>query len=425
MSLINRLFRQITGQSRLDRARRRRPFSPFGPQAAQVETLECRTLLTAYAAATTAQLVADINAANKAGGDNTITLTSQATSPYDLAGVSNSVGGTLLPVIKKGDNLTIVTGNGSASPGFGDTIDAAQFGRIFDIASGASLTLENVTLQNGMARSAGAAVDGGAIYNQGTLVLSSVLVQENTALGHAGTVQHNKVGGAGQDAAGGGVWSDGSLTVENGTVFQDNTALGGGCAITSAGTGLGGKAFGGAIDIAGGTADITGTTFGAVSLAFGNTAQGGAGNNTASNLGGAAYGGAVYVAAGTVVMDVDTVGSAQLALLGYQTQNVAQGGADLPGNVGTGNAYGGGLYVAGGTVTLLNDIVEGNVAGTPFGGTSVTYLDGYGGGIFIASGATVSIDSCTGYNTNYNSDSSGIYFGNTANIDGTYILLSC
>jgi hypothetical protein len=397
--------------------RRRRP--DYGPP---VEALECRTLLTAYAAATAAQLVADINAANKSGGDNTITLTAPTTSPYVLSAVNNSTDGpTALPVIKKGDNLTVVTGNGSTNPGFGDTIDAAGHGRLFDVAQGASLTLQNVTLQNGHVLGSGVSAEGGAVYNQGTLVLSEVMVQGNIAAGAHGTSSQNKPGGAGQDAAGGGIWSNGSLTLENATVLQDNTALGGDGGSTTLGTGPGGKAFGGGIDIAGGTANISGTTLGAYSTQVGNIAQGGVGDNTLDNLGGSAYGGAVYVAAGTVVMNGDTVGSAQFTS-GYQTQNVAQSGAEANGYVNASRiADGGGLYVAAGSVTLTNDIIEGNVAGTYEYGQ---YIDGYGGGIYIASGATVYIDSFTLANTTYNSDSSGIYFGNTANIDGRYILLA-
>ena len=152
--------------------RRRRP--DYGPP---IEALECRTLLTAYAAATAAQLVADISAANKSGGTNTITLTAPTTSPYVLSAVNNSTDGpTALPVIKKGDNLTIV--------GNGNTIDAAGHGRLFDVAGGASLTLQNVTLQNGEALYAKAtdnSAEGGAIFNQGTLDLSGVTVQNNTA----------------------------------------------------------------------------------------------------------------------------------------------------------------------------------------------------------------------------------------------------
>ncbi|HMF20134.1 MAG TPA: hypothetical protein VKE98_23200, partial [Gemmataceae bacterium] len=149
----------------------------------QLETLENRMLPSTYYAATASDLIADINAANKAGGSNTVVLTAPTTSPYVLTAVDNSKdGSTGLPMIKKG--VTIV--------GNGDTIERSAAAGIpafhlFDVANGGSLTLQNLTLQNGNYN------QGGAIHNQGTLALSQVLVQNNTADGLPG--------------AGGGIWS--------------------------------------------------------------------------------------------------------------------------------------------------------------------------------------------------------------------------
>src|SRR6516165_11680017 len=79
-----------------------------------LEPLEDRMLPSSYTAATVSDLIADINAANKAGGTNTITLTAPTTSPYVLTAEDNSTDGpTGLPVISGGgksvaaDNLTI------------------------------------------------------------------------------------------------------------------------------------------------------------------------------------------------------------------------------------------------------------------------------------------------------------------------------
>ena len=87
-----------------------------------LEQLEDRTLLSSYSAATVSDLIADINAANAAGGTNTITLTAPTTSPYVLTTVNNTTNGaTALPVISGGgkkvaaDSLTII--------GNGDTIE--------------------------------------------------------------------------------------------------------------------------------------------------------------------------------------------------------------------------------------------------------------------------------------------------------------
>jgi hypothetical protein len=110
-----------------------------------LKQLEDRTLLTGYNAANVTDLINDINAANTAGGSNTITLTAQTTSPYVLTAVDNSTDGwTGLPVIAANDNLTIV--------GNGDTIKRSGAAgtnpfRLLDVAKGATLTLENLTLE--------------------------------------------------------------------------------------------------------------------------------------------------------------------------------------------------------------------------------------------------------------------------------------
>src|SRR5262249_11607796 len=148
--------------------------------------LEDRTALSNYTAANAQELIAAINQANAAGGENTITLTAPAATTYDLAVVNNTTDGpTGLPVISGGgrkpaDNLTIV--------GNGDVIERSAVAgtpdfRLFDVAGNASLTLVNVTLRNGLAFGSAVAAEGGAIYNFGTLVLNGVAVQNNSAQG--------------------------------------------------------------------------------------------------------------------------------------------------------------------------------------------------------------------------------------------------
>jgi hypothetical protein len=348
-----------------------------------------------------------------------------------------------LPVISGGstkiaaDNLTII--------GNGDTIERSTAAatvafRLFDVASGGSLTLENLTLQNGFAFGSGASADGGAVYNQGTLTLIGATVKNNTAQGYDGaagfhtkkqnrdgqpgadaagggiwssgsvllqgnsTVQNNQaIGGkggfqgggsnpgAGGNGLGGGIWSSGSLTMEKQSVMQGNSALGGAGGYSTAINGPGGKAFGGAIYIAGGTAHITDSQIGIyyplAGYGIGNFAQGGSGGNTQSSEGGAAFGGGVYVAGGTVTMNADSLQA-----------NSAQGDLYFL------DAAGGGLYVGGGSVTLTNDPVQYNVAGAALNvGTGIVY-EGQGGGMYIApaSGATVYLDSFTLANTYLN-----------------------
>src|SRR5262249_33114531 len=134
-------------------------------------------------AASVSDLIADINAANLEGGSNTIYLTSGRT--FTLTAVDNTTDdATGLPVIAGGDNLTIV--------GAGDIIERCTCAgtpafRLFDVTGGASLTLENLTLQGGLAFNGGFS-RGGAVFNFGTLTLDGVTVQNNTAQGGNGVV---------------------------------------------------------------------------------------------------------------------------------------------------------------------------------------------------------------------------------------------
>ncbi len=115
-----------------------------------------------------------------------LALTAPSTSPYVLSVANSAVNGANgLPVIgtSKAVSLTII--------GNGDTIErnaaagTAAF-RLLEIAGGSSLLLEYVTLQNGVAQGSGAAADGGAIDNQGSLTLIGGIVQNNAAEGTNG-----------------------------------------------------------------------------------------------------------------------------------------------------------------------------------------------------------------------------------------------
>jgi hypothetical protein len=376
-----------------------------------------------FNAATVSDLIADINAANAVGGANTITLTAPTTSPYVLTATDNTTDGpTGLSVISGGgkkvaaDNLTIV--------GNSDIIErSTAFGtpdfRLFDVASGGSLTLQNLTLVNGLA--IGSPAEGGAVYNQGTLALSGVIVQQNGAFGDGGPNgfrEGHPNGDPGADAFGGGIWSAGALTCESGTLIKNNTAQGGpgGNADPDSFTGsggIGGNAAGGGIWSRGALTCEIGT------LIENNTATGGNGGNaplTDSNAphggnGGNASGGGMYIDGGMANLTGVTLSGNQ-ALGGHGgigTANFGNGGNG-------GSANGGGLDAGNGTVALCSDTVENNtvLGGNPGPGGGGS--GGEGGGIYIDSGATVYLDSFTVANTLNNSPD---------NIDGTYILQNC
>jgi hypothetical protein len=336
-----------------------------------VEQLEDRMLPSTFYAATVGDLIADIRAANASGGLNSIVLTAPPTSPYVLTAVDNSTDGpTGLPVTAANDNLTIV--------GNGDTIQRSTaagtpYFRLLDVASGGSLTLQNLTVQNGVADGTATrpAAFGGGIYNQGSLILSAVTVQNNYAQGVDGIYTYTAFPelpgfrGYGGWAFGGGIASYGALTIQNGSLIQGNSATGGdGFGFWDSNAGSGGSALGGGVYVGGGAADLTGITL------SGNTAQGGKGASSvdamfASGDGGNAYGGGLCVTGGTVVnLSGSTVSSNQA--LGGLPDTPSFGGA----------AYGGGIYLERATVSLRNDTVQNNAARTIFAGS-------FGGGLYI------------------------------------------
>jgi hypothetical protein len=447
-----------------------------------LETLEERTLLSNYTASSVSSLIADINAANQAGGSNTIYLASTPTTTpvvFDLTAVNNTTNGANgLPVIsgasvgKKvavaADDLTIIGTDPGGDIVQRDSASATPRFRLFDVAQGASLTLENVTLQGGWAFGSGAAADGGGIYNQGTLTLSGAIVEGNFALGSrgaAGSASNGRKsplpGQPGADAAGGGIWSSGTVTLQdltqNGTttptLLQGNYVSGGWGGVPGSYYGVGGaggNGFGGGLYEAGGTVNVSNATI------SGNTAAGGSGGGSLAGVssggaGGNGSGGGLYVAGGTLTLsNVTTVASNQalggagassgtgindnggqgsgggISVAAGTVQldhvellsNTAQGGAvgsqfGGAGEKSGGAGVGGGLYVANGTVTLTNDQVSGNAAkgganalgNFPIVGNVPDSGPASAAGIYINSQATVYLDSFTVTNTTQNDDS--------------------
>src|SRR5579864_1975236 len=134
-------------------------------------------------------LITAIQDAVNAGGTQTIDLTSACT--YTLTTVNNVSGldANGLPLITNSVNLTI-NGNGATitrSAATSIDVPTGPAFRFFEIARGAALTLNNLSLTNGLTpRGADGIADpgqsggnGGAIENFGTLNLNSCTIQGN------------------------------------------------------------------------------------------------------------------------------------------------------------------------------------------------------------------------------------------------------
>ncbi|CAN5185272.1 hypothetical protein BH11PSE11_BH11PSE11_19530 [soil metagenome] len=119
--------------------------------------------------------------------------------------------------------------------------------RIFKIINGASLSLNNLTIQNGCARDAGGSIGaGGAIMNNGALSLVNTTLTNNEAVRSGGaihndgtltvtqsTISNNAVTTV--EAGGGGIVNRGTLNVIQSTI-SGNTTLGAGGAVDNGNT---------------------------------------------------------------------------------------------------------------------------------------------------------------------------------------------
>lgn len=362
------------------------------------DTLDNPTNVTVSTLGTSVSLRDAINAANNTGGTNTIVLASGAT--YDFATVDNNwYGPNALPPIA---STIIIQGNGSTLDRTLTGTDTADALRFFYVSGGleldsGSLELDNLTLENGLAKGGdsfqggGGLGAGGAIFNQGALTLDAVTLNGNTALGGSfSTLVGNGGGGMGEDSPG-----------------NDGGGFGG--AFTS---GNGGAAASGGSTYGGGGGGFT--TDASAADAGGLSGLGGAGNgNTAGGDGGSgAEGGS-----GAVGGDFGFGGGS----------NDFGGGGGVGGGGGAGLGGGGGGFGGGGG---LGSSEEGGNGGFGAGGggnggsTGSNGVGGFGGGaarigggggagmggaIFSMLGSVTIVNSTLAFNTAQGGDSQ--FFG--------------
>jgi hypothetical protein len=193
------------------RSARRRAFLP-GPEA-----LEGRVVLSSFTVtnnldSSPGSLRQAVLDANSATGSDTI-LFADSVHKITLTGSELAITDDL-EIAGPGDKKLTISGNHAS--------------RIFDIQSGADVTIEGLTITAGLADGSAPVYPscGGGILNLGTLTLDHVVVDGNKAVGDpnvvlAGSAIFNSLGGA----LGGGIENFGTLHVTNSTI-ADNQALG-------------------------------------------------------------------------------------------------------------------------------------------------------------------------------------------------------
>lgn len=348
------------------------------------------------------------------------------------------------------------------------TLSGGDATRLFTVAPGIKLVLQNLTLADGLAlgTNGGAGIDGGpgqggAIYSYaGTVSALNCSFLRNRAVGGAGgtggtTGPYNGSGGLGTGGAVFGIY--GYLNFTN-CSFIWNSSLGGTGAVAQSVRSVlsgGGDAQGGAITTIGGTLALANCSM------SGNQAQGGPGRKYSligAYQGGAGYGGALYSSTGEVwlvhskVVTNATVAATLAPSFGgavYQTggnvrlaeswlqSNTSLGGAGLPGYGGgigapSGPSMGGSIYTATGFTWVTNSTISGNLAlGGP--GYYLNYPGSSSGGAFFNSGSLIIANSTICKNTSrgglagfYNAPDASAFGGaiyNNGSLSLTYVTL--
>ncbi len=357
------------------------------------------------------------NCAPAAFGANTIVLGSGTFSlfgPGQLA-VASTV--TSLTITGAGEGSTLIDASGLAN-------------RVLQVAAGARVTVNGLTISaghapngnTGLAGSAdapggagGAGANGGAILNQGALTLNDVVVTNSSAgsggFGGSGGGSPKDaalaIGGTGgPGGAGGAIYNTGTLTLVGATISDNRAGNGGqgglggqGQAGNGGAGGTGGTGGdGGGISNNGGTLTVVGSTISA--NAAGTGGVGGNGNQGSATSGAGGTGGPGFPGGG-----VSSVGGTVSVTNSTFASNVAgAGGSGGGGGVGgttNGNGGNGGSAGDGGgarinspaSALLLNVTIAANGAGAPgAGGPGATAgspgAGGSAGGVLAAGSAT-------------------------------------
>ncbi len=121
------------------------------------------------------------------------------------------------------------------------TLDGENLRQIFYVQSGASLTVKNLTLKNADA------VNGGAIYNLGTVIIQNSIFQSNTTTGSGGAIHNLSTLSVERSA-----FLNNSATVSGGAIFNHNGVV----TVTDTTFSVNKAAEGGAIAHNGGTSTL-------------------------------------------------------------------------------------------------------------------------------------------------------------------------
>ena len=237
------------------------------------------------------------------------------------------------------------------------TISGNNSVRLFNVTTGTTFTVMNLTLANGrhqgaagMSVSNGQPAFGGAIYNAGgTVNIVNCMLTNHSALGGGALPSYGQGGRRAGTGSGGAIYNQGGRLGITNSTFAGNLAQGG--YLFDNGP-YGADSFGGAIWSSDGLVSLVNVLFAANRVIGGGTNFGFMYGGVSGN----AFGGAVFARGGSVVA----------SNVSFHANNAQVPRMDAS---GAGAARGGALYISNGVVHLLRGIFATNAAsGGPVGG---------------------------------------------------------
>ncbi len=280
------------------------------------------------------------------------------------------------------------------------TISGGNAVRLFDVSPGVTFALRNLSLSRGFARGTNGAPNqnggpgqGGAIYNEGTVLATECRFLENMALGGSGGIglggppppNPATTAGSGGAGQGGAIFNQIGQVHATNCVFAGNRALGGvgnSNTVYSQIVGMGAAGRGGAVGTLGGTVLLKSCSF------SNNVATASTNGMPRGQPGGWAFGGAIYVDGGIVrATDISFLSNVS------QGSEGASGGNFFPPGAG-GSGFGGTAYTTNGQFLATNCTVAFSTAlGGKAGVGQGTFPLGFGGnaagGAFYCAGGVV------------------------------------
>jgi len=263
--------------------------------------------------------------------------------------------------------------------------------RLFEVTVAGSLTLQNLTLSNGLAiggfggfGGGGAGGLGGAIYNRGTLSINGTTLTGNSAVGGAGGSSQLGIGGGGGGLGFGAVSPGTTGGGPNGGIAGGAAAgFGGGGAGGNFGAGnsgqdggfgggggasVGGFGGGGGVGVGGGGG--SGGGGGGGSGGFPAFGAGSGGGNGGPGGGGAGLGGAIFNQGGVIAIVNSTITG------NTSRGGISEGAIGVAGAGQRGGAFGGGVFNLNGDLNLNSVTIAGNTVVVGIGSGTVNTADG-------------------------------------------------